>query len=333
MSRRLSLNSISLAAIISFAAVPALTPPALGGVIRHTVLQGESLSAIAKDFYGNKDLFGIVALYNGIPDPTKIRPGTVVKLPYSERIKVGKGESLSIIAKRVWKNAKLYPVLAEVNGIKKPEAVPAGTLIRIPVMVPYQLKRGETLSTVAKEFYGKTRMYNPIVLASGIDDVTRVASGTRLKVPLILVRASGNTRRAPPPSRATASSKRPAKRKPSPSKTVVPSRKPAKRKPVASKAKTSSPSNRSMKKAEAAYRRGDFRETRKILTSVMGRLSAADKAQALRTLAACHYAFGEREKALKALRQAYSLDPSFQPQPSMVNPDLMKLHKKARKAK
>lgn len=302
-------NILWTASLVSLLTILSGPAPVWAGVARHTVQPGESLSAITRDFYGDKDLFAVIALYNGIDDPERIKPGTVIRLPFSERVTVGRGESLSLIAKRVWNTPMFYQVLADVNGIARPESVPAGTKIRIPVMVPYRLGRGESLSTVAGSYYGNPKQFRPIALASAIDDPARIAAGTRIKIPLILTRAA-RPRPRPAPAPPKPATPAPVKKPPPPA--------PASRKP-----------DRTLIQAEEAFRRGDYGEARDLLAEGQRSISSADRPEALRLLASCHLAYGDRDSALAALRESYGLDPSFRPQPSMVNPELMKLHEQA----
>ncbi len=301
MNRRSTRQSMFRTTVFFLSVCLAVIGQAEAGVVNHTVRSGESLSAITRDFYGDKELFGIIALYNGIPDATTIQPGSIVRLPYSELITVGPGESLSLIAKRVWKNARFYTVLAEVNDITRPEAVPAGTRIRIPVMVPYRLGKGESLSTVARDFYGNPGKFPAIAVASGIDDPARVSVGTGLKVPLVLVKTARATQ--PPPQKTK------------PKRTSQP--------------RTPDKAGLVLKQASEAYRQGEYAQARDLLSNSLMSMSLSDKPAALRLLASCHLAFGDRERALDALREAHRLEPGYRPQPAMVNPELMELYEQA----
>ena len=265
-------------------------------VTSYTVQKGESLTSIAAKFYGNREHFREITLYNRISDPSLIRPGQRIMLPYSKMTTLGRGESLSIIAKKEWGNAKLYPILAAANGLRSPEAVPAGTRLVVPVMIPYTLKRGESLSEVADDFYGNPKAYTSIALASGISNPGRVSPGTKLRVPLVLKRSTSSPK-------------------------TVKSR-PKKERPV-------SP-DKNLARAEKAFREGDYSKSRDLISQALPDLRGTEKAEAFRLLASCQYAFGDRKEALVSLRQSYKLEPGYVPQPAMVNPDLMELHKRAK---
>ena len=156
------------------------------GEVSRKVGRGESLSLICKDVYGDKELYTLVALYNGKKDPRRIAVGETLQLPYSDTVTLRKGESLSMLAKRVWGEPKMYPVLAWPNGVKDMGRVSAGTRLAIPVLVPYALKKGESVSSVAGDFYGNPKVYEVILNASRIEDPTRVPAGTLLKIPYVM---------------------------------------------------------------------------------------------------------------------------------------------------
>ncbi len=47
----------------------------------YTVVAGETLSAIAFRFYGDANLYSLIATVNGIADPNVIRVGQVLTIP------------------------------------------------------------------------------------------------------------------------------------------------------------------------------------------------------------------------------------------------------------
>ena len=291
----------------------------VAGEVVRKVGSGESLSLICQKVYGDTELYNLVALYNGKDDATKIVAGETLRLPYSDMITLRSGESLSMLAKRVWDEPKMYPVLAWANGLQDMALIPAGTRLAVPVLVPYTLKKGESISAVAGVFYGNPKTWEVIVNASRIEDPTHVPAGTLLKIPYVIPRpavekAPVRVVRKPPP--------RPVPR-PAP-------------KPVVEKPRTDpEPDPKTEKalvllgKAESAFREGRFGDAWTLGNEASGDLAGKDKAKALRLMAASQYAFGRTEEALDALKRAHELDPGFVPDPAYVNPEMMTLYKKA----
>jgi len=89
-------------------------------------------------------------------------------------------------------------------------------------------------------------------------------------------------------------------------------------------------SDRRLVLATEAYREGDYAKARDLLGKAMPDLRGTERAEALRLQASCRYAFGDRKGAMASLRESYVLEPGYEPQSAMVNPDLMEMHMKAK---
>ncbi|UCG38248.1 MAG: LysM peptidoglycan-binding domain-containing protein [bacterium] len=301
----------------------ALPFPSNAGEVSRTVRQGQSLSLICQQAYGKAELYAVVGAYNGIEDPTMVAPGDRVRLPYADNVALGQGESLSALAKRRWGDPRLYSLIVWANGIQDPARVPAGTRLTLPFLIPYRLKRGETVSMVAERFYGDPKEYAPVLAASGIADATRVAVGSRLLVPYVLPRPAREE--APPPTRPRA-----AKTSPAPAARPTPPPKPqAESAPREDTARVEALGL--LDRAEAAFRSGEYGDAWTMGHEASKGLQGREKARAYRLLAASQYAFGKNDAALEDLRAAYALDPDHTPDPVLVNPEMMDLYEKARR--
>ena len=60
-------------------------PISTGHTLRHTVVAGETLRKIADNYFGDPDLAGAIATMNGITDPDRIVPGSVLVLDFDDR--------------------------------------------------------------------------------------------------------------------------------------------------------------------------------------------------------------------------------------------------------
>src|SRR3954452_1565316 len=92
----------------------------------HTVVAGETLSALALRFYGDAELSGLIATASGIADPAVIDVGQRLIIPDITRHTVVAGDTLSALASRFYGDASLYPLIATVNGIEDPAAIDVG---------------------------------------------------------------------------------------------------------------------------------------------------------------------------------------------------------------
>jgi LysM repeat protein len=274
----------------------------------YTVRSGQSLSGICAEVYGDKDLYLLVALFNGKDNAGRISPGETLRLPFSGTVTLHKGESLSSLAKKTWGDPGKYTILAWANGVRDPSRVPAGTRLTVPVLVPYRLARGESVSSAAGRFYGDLKQFAPIAAASGIKDPSRVPAGSVLKVPYVfpipavkaVPKVRSITKFAPPSEKALAE------------------------KTVSGKALVL------LRQAEARYRMGNYGEAWTAGHEASSGLEGKEKARALRLMAASQYAFGKTAEAREDLEKAQALDPDFSPDPAFVNPEMMKLYERAR---
>ncbi|MFT9483744.1 alpha/beta hydrolase-fold protein, partial [Mycobacteroides abscessus] len=100
-------------------------------VTRYTVVAGDTLSALALRFYGDAELYRLIAAVNGISDPGAIGVGRRLVIPDVTRYTVVAGDTLSALALRFYGDAELYRLIAAVNGIADPTALDAGRVLLI----------------------------------------------------------------------------------------------------------------------------------------------------------------------------------------------------------
>ena len=310
-SRRILAGTVAL--LLTLCAAP---PQLVAGELTRKVGSGESLSLICQEVYGDKELYPLIALYNGKDDPRKISVGETLRLPYSETVTLKSGESLSTLASRIWGEPKMYPVLAWANGVQDAEIIPVGRRLAVPVLVPYALKRGESVSAVAGIFYGNPKVYEVIINASRIEDPTRVPAGTLLKIPYVIPRPVQKKT----PVRAA--------RKPTPRPAPKPVPKPVAVKPVPDARAKEAISL--LERAEGEFKAGNYGDAWTMGNEASGALQGKVRARAYRLMAAAQYAFGKTDAALEDLQRAHELDPGFRPDPAYVNPEMMALYERAR---
>ncbi|WP_054813938.1 LysM peptidoglycan-binding domain-containing protein [Nocardia arizonensis] len=151
----------------------------------HTVVEGETLSAIAQKFYGQAGFFKLVAVASGISDPDRIRPGQVLLLPeVGNKHTVAAGETLSGLAASYYhpRNSNLYPLIAAANHIDDPDKIDVGQVLIIPG-ISYTVVAGDTLSALAERFYGDATLFPRLAEANDISNPDVIDVGQVLIVP------------------------------------------------------------------------------------------------------------------------------------------------------
>jgi len=103
---------------------------------------------------------------------------------------VEKGDTLSKIAIRYYGVMRLFETVfgANVPMLEHPDAIYPGQVLRIPAMgAPLHIvKRGESLSRIAKHWYGKSSEHARIAGANGLGSDASLQVGQELTIPLIV---------------------------------------------------------------------------------------------------------------------------------------------------
>jgi S-formylglutathione hydrolase FrmB len=97
----------------------------------HTVVAGETLSALALRFYGDAELYRLIATASGIADPNVINVGQRLIIPDITKYTVVAGDTLSALAVRFYGDVSFYPLIATVNGIADPAVIDVGQVLVI----------------------------------------------------------------------------------------------------------------------------------------------------------------------------------------------------------
>ena len=136
----------------------------------HTVVAGETLSALALRFYGDAELYRLIASASGIADPDVINVGQRLIMPDFTRYTVVAGDTLSALAARFYGDAELDWLIASASGIAESSVVNVGQRLIIPEITKYTVVAGDTLAALAVRFYGDVAFYPLIAKVNGIAD-------------------------------------------------------------------------------------------------------------------------------------------------------------------
>jgi nucleoid-associated protein YgaU len=128
----------------------AVVPPEF---IEHTVQKGDSFESIARKYYGASGKGSIIAKANPLTDPTRLRPGRIVLVPKSPA------------------NIQGVPAAPPTVGPAAPEE--------------YIVQEGDTLSSIAQEVYGESRLWTQIRDANRdrLPDEGSLKIGQKLRIP------------------------------------------------------------------------------------------------------------------------------------------------------
>jgi S-formylglutathione hydrolase FrmB/LysM repeat protein len=148
----------------------------------HTVVAGETLWQLALRFYGDAELYRLIATASGIANPGDIDVGQRLILPDFTRYTVAAGDTLSALSLRFYGDANLYPLIADASGITNPSDIDVGHQLIIPDATRYTVVAGDTLSKLALHFYGDTALYPLIATVNDIADPDAIDVGQVLVI-------------------------------------------------------------------------------------------------------------------------------------------------------
>lgn len=161
-------------------------------VTKYEVVAGDTLSKLAQVFYGDASLFPVIAVANGIADPDVLTVGQELLIPYiTLRHTVSPGDTLSELAQHFYGDETLFPVIAAANHVTDPDVLQVGRSLLIPELGDvghHTVVAGETLSELARRWYGEASLHPVISYPNHINDPDH------LQVGRVLIRPGLNRR-------------------------------------------------------------------------------------------------------------------------------------------
>jgi len=128
--------------------------------ITHEIAPGESISKLALKYYGDYKKYHHIANFNNMSDATQVRVGQRIMVPVIEGVTIN-----------------------DLIRISSGTSVPAPAPTMKGEYTVHQIKPGESLSQIAKIYYGDVNLFHVIAEYNGIADPTSVKVGQKVKVP------------------------------------------------------------------------------------------------------------------------------------------------------
>lgn len=155
----------------------------------HTVAYGESLSGIARQYYGDFSHADWLLRFNG-RSGTELRPGERLRIPYSVEHRIEPGDNGSTLARRYLGRASSWGAIALLNGMDPGAALQPGRAIEMPAVLRHTLVRGDSLSSLAGKYYGDPSRGALLQDFNVIADPRDLDVGEIVEIPLIGIRLS-----------------------------------------------------------------------------------------------------------------------------------------------
>jgi nucleoid-associated protein YgaU len=156
----------------------------------YTVVAGDTLRSIAQRFYGDANQWPRIfnANRDQISNPDVISVGWVLTIPGFRPYAVKAGDTLRSIAQGFYGDENQWSRIFNANRdqIDDPDVISVGWILRIPTDELYTVVAGDTLRSIAQQFYGDESQWTRIFDENReqIDDPNVISVGQVLLVPL-----------------------------------------------------------------------------------------------------------------------------------------------------
>lgn len=168
-------------------ALPASPRPAspAPSALTHTVQPGETLGAIALRYYREARHFPLLVAANRLDPRSALRAGQVLRIPIGEPYEVRPGDSVYSIAERELGDSRRAWAVLELNDLREPDRLLPGQTVWLPLRAGHEVRRGETLATIAERYYGSPTFAARIARYNFLPDGETPPEGTRLEIPVL----------------------------------------------------------------------------------------------------------------------------------------------------
>ncbi len=125
----------------------------------HIAHSGETLEQLAVRYYGSSEMSMVIRAANGFvhPDDGSVTPGEQIEIPEVTYHNVRGDETWETIANQYLASPKRAPFLAKMNNYDRNKLPPKGTIVKIPYHLRHIFAVGESMRSVIRLYYGKTR--------------------------------------------------------------------------------------------------------------------------------------------------------------------------------
>ena len=153
--------------------------------MKYQVKAGDTLSALADEFYGDQRRYRAISAANDIADPDYIVVGQQLEIPYvTFRYQVQLGDTKQKLAQRFYGDPTLSEIFEIPNGAAQRD-LNVGEWLLIPDLAKaghHTVVAGETLPVLAERWYGDPSLWTIISIANHLGDGDP-APGTILQQP------------------------------------------------------------------------------------------------------------------------------------------------------
>lgn len=298
MNARILLAAAALAAVIAVAPARARAD----GEVMHKVRDGDTLELLAAEYYGDRNHAVFLMVANRMDHPRPLKRGERIRIPVSREVTASVGDSFASLAGTYLGDPRRGEFLAEFNGMAPDETLAAGTVLQVPLTVPYVAETDLTLASVAAAYLGDAKSASFLRRYNFLDKDT-LAKGESIVVPIQNVRV----RSSKLPGMDAESRQRTERRR-----------------------ETTERAMGALPGARAAWRQGDYAATKRELIRLdLDYLDTPVAVEVGVLLGTAYVAFGDVDSALATFKRVLERRPKHALDPYSYSPKIREIWKRA----
>jgi hypothetical protein len=275
----------------------------------HLARPGDTAETLAAQYYNNRALAALVREANKLPPSANPKPGQRLRIPSATQVRLNRGETLELVAKRRLGDARRSRFLAEWNNLKPGEQPSASAKLLLPDQILHRARAPESFTSLAKNLFGDVAQAK-MLQAYNFRPGSLIGRGERILIPVTMV--------VRPQTAANVASSQHARKAEESART---------------EAEQAARLAAGVALAEKAYRDGNYAE----VPGALIRLLASEKpseqqlGEIHRLLACAYVALGVEELALKEFQEVLQHDPHVTLDAATVSPKIRAIFDRAKK--
>jgi LysM repeat protein len=169
-----------------------LAAPARADIVNYRCKEGDTLSLIAAEYYGDRKKAVFIMAENKIKNAKPLRPGEKLKIPVPREITTSPGDTFDGLAAGFLGDPQRGVFIAEVNGMSVDDRLPAGTPLIIPFTVTHKAQATETFQSIAATYFNDKSQAELIRRYNAMTDRNTIEKDETIQVPVFGVRLSAS---------------------------------------------------------------------------------------------------------------------------------------------
>ena len=190
------------------AASPAFAQDATVDTINYRVKDGDTLSLVAAEYYGDRKKAIFIMAENKFERARPLKPGERLKIPVNREITTSPNDTFETLAGNYLGDPRRGVYLAEFNNMSPDDRLPAGTPLQIPFTITHRADASESFASIAAAFLGD-KSQAEMVRGYNFAEKSSIDKDETIQVPIFNVRLPASKM---PPVDGEAKNRRQARR-------------------------------------------------------------------------------------------------------------------------